>query len=185
MFSSRKAAQIAAFFLEKNGNRINVLKLMKLLYLADRESFQRYGEPISFDMFISMDNGPALSKTLNLINGFVKGEESANWEDWISDRDSHDVSLKKTFHIDDLDELSEAQIEILDFVWKQFGWMNQWELVDYTHNNCPEWENPYGSSTPISEKNILTALAVPEEEIEACIEEYESQRSIDRLLLQF
>jgi len=54
---------------------MNYLKLMKLLYLADRESMRRNGRPISGDRYVSMDHGPVLSQTLNLINGARKFEE--------------------------------------------------------------------------------------------------------------
>jgi len=41
MFNQRKVAQMAAFLLRRRGC-MNYLKLMKLLYLADRESMKRY-----------------------------------------------------------------------------------------------------------------------------------------------
>ena len=37
-FNERKAAQMAAFFLHQGGGKLEVLKLMKLLYLADRQA---------------------------------------------------------------------------------------------------------------------------------------------------
>ena len=47
MFNERKAAQMAAFFLgQGSGGRLAHLKLMKLLYLADREAVRAFGLPI-------------------------------------------------------------------------------------------------------------------------------------------
>ena len=40
MFSCTAAAQLCAFFALKEGGGINIVKLMKLLYLAERESMQ-------------------------------------------------------------------------------------------------------------------------------------------------
>ncbi len=79
MFSARTVAQMAAVFADKQGGMINILKLVKLLYLADRESLQKHGNPISFDRLVSMDHGPVLSRTLNLICGAVGGESGAEW----------------------------------------------------------------------------------------------------------
>ncbi|SUA19949.1 phage associated protein [Neisseria gonorrhoeae] len=39
IFQEPKAAQAAAFLLYKANGRLEVLKLMKLMYLAERESF--------------------------------------------------------------------------------------------------------------------------------------------------
>ena len=66
MFTTRKVAQMAAYFAECSGGTINILKLIKLMYLADRESMHRHGTPISFDRFVSMDHGPVPSQSLNL-----------------------------------------------------------------------------------------------------------------------
>ena len=44
-----KAAQAAALFLLKAGGPMPHLKLMKLLYIADRESYRRRGSPITGD----------------------------------------------------------------------------------------------------------------------------------------
>jgi uncharacterized phage-associated protein len=57
---------MAAFFAKKEGDVIPVLKLTKLLYLADREALARYGEPITYDLPVSMEHGPVLSRALNL-----------------------------------------------------------------------------------------------------------------------
>ena len=48
---------------------MSYMKLIKLLYLADREALLRWGRPITFDAYVSMDRGPVLSSVLDLING--------------------------------------------------------------------------------------------------------------------
>lgn len=68
MFTAETVAQIAAFFTHKEGGASKLLKLIKLMYLSDRESMRRHGYPISFDNFVSMEHGPVLSRTLNLIS---------------------------------------------------------------------------------------------------------------------
>lgn len=160
MFSARKAGQMAAFFADRQGGRINILKLMKLLYLADRESMARHGEPISFDRFVSMDHGPVLTQTLNLIDGTYAPKLAAGWDEWISDRAAHMVEVNRRFSRDDLDQLSDADLDVLESVWRQFCGKTQWELVDYTHQHCAEWQDPQGSSLPIAESDILRAVGV-------------------------
>lgn len=181
MFTASKAAQMAAVFAAKQDGTINVLKLTKLLYLADRESITRYGAPISYDNMVSMDHGPVLSRTLNLINGLVEDADAAKWEEWISHRENYDISVKRPFERKDLDELSDADLEVIEAIWSQFGKWNQWTIRDYIHAHCPEWKDPKGSSFPIKEKDVLIAIGrSPEEAIEIA-QEIHTQRELDRV----
>jgi uncharacterized phage-associated protein len=61
MFSEQKVAQMAAFFLHEGRDCMPLLKLIKLLYLADRESLRLHGMPISGDLVVAMPHGPVLS----------------------------------------------------------------------------------------------------------------------------
>jgi uncharacterized phage-associated protein len=181
MFNERKVAQMAAYMLKRRGGTMSHLKLIKLLYLADRSSLASYGASISGDTFYSLPNGPVLSRTLNLMAGVIESE-AQGWESWISDRAEHQVSLRKDFDLNDLDYLSKADITILDSIWQQFGAMSRWQLVNYTHDgNCPEWEDPNGSSITITPTRIFSALGKSNEEASILASEIEAAKSIDRL----
>ncbi|HWX02434.1 Panacea domain-containing protein [Collimonas sp.] len=179
MFKERKAAQMAAVLLGKAGGSLNVLKLTKLLYLAERESMSRSGFPIAGDYMVSMPKGPVLSQTLNLTNGEVVSED---WEHWVEDRENHQVKLKRPFTREDVDSLSDAAMDVLNDVWKQFGEMTQWDLVEYTHNECAEWEDPGKSSHPIPAKRVFIALGKSKEEAEILTRELQAQKYFDCLL---
>lgn len=182
MFTGQKTAQMAAYFTNQEGGQINILKLIKLLYLADRESMDRYGEPISYDHLVSMDHGPVLSRTLNLINGHGTSRDIDAWQSWISDRENYLVSISsgRTVNRDVLDHLSDADISVLQDTWDRFGHMNRWELRDYTHAHIAEWQDPHGSSLPISERHVFTALGKSEEEADQLAREIREQRDISR-----
>lgn len=157
-FEEKRAAQVAAVFLDKAGGTLPLLKLMKLMYLADRRSMDLHGQPITFDSMVSMPQGPVLSMTLNYANGAIESGEEG-WEDWISDRAGHDVALKRTgFHRDDLMDLSDADLAVIEDTWNRFGHMSKWQLRDYTHNHLGEWRDPHGSSTPIAFEDVFLAL---------------------------
>src|SRR5580700_3266295 len=66
-FNEAKATQAAAFFLRLRGGQMHYIKLIKLLYLADREALIRWGIPFTTDRHVSMDNGPVTSRILKLI----------------------------------------------------------------------------------------------------------------------
>lgn len=180
MFNERKAAQTAAWFLRQQGGRMPHLKLVKLMYLADRQSLDEHGFPITGDLAVSMPHGPVLSMTLNLVNGDVESGVDG-WEAWISDRADHEVALReRPGGSDALDELSVADLAILESVWARFGDMSKWQIRDYTHEHCAEWQDPQGSSIPIPYERIFEALGRSREEAELLAERLNEQRSIER-----
>lgn len=160
LFNEKKAAQAAAYFLLSEGKPMPVLKLIKLLYLAERRSYEKYGDPIIGDRLVCMPHGPVLSLTLNHMNGELASDEGG-WDSWIADRADHLVALTaeaSTKSINDLLELSEADIETLGEIWTQFGYMSRWQLRDYTHAHCPEWKDPDGSMVPMTFEELFQAL---------------------------
>jgi uncharacterized phage-associated protein len=168
-FNVRKAAQIAAFFALKEGGEINVLKLTKLVYLADRRHMELYDYPILDDELVSMPHGPVNSMTYNFINGY---SEEAGWDEFISDRVAHKVGLTSSISPEQLDELSQAELDTLEQVWQSFGDMTPFQLRDWTHENCPEWEDPHGSSNPIPYERVFKYLGKKHaEELESEIKE--------------
>lgn len=182
-FNERKAAQMAAFYLQKNQGRLEILKLMKLLYLADRLAMDWYESPISGDRMVSMPHGPVLSQTLDLMNG-NRPCGNDGWPAWIADRESYEVGLqpeKAGTTADDLSALSDAEIEVLDQVWNDFGHMRKFDLVDYTHDRCAEWKDPNGSSRPISYEDVFVALGRDAEHAREAAQDLESQNSVDRI----
>lgn len=175
-YDVRKAAQVVAFFAQKEGGQINVLKLAKLIYLSDRESLERYDSPILYDELVSMPHGPVNSMTLNYINGYI---EDAEWNALIADKAEHCIGLvNKKISVDELDELSEAEVELLESIWKKFGAMDRYALRDYTHQHCPEWEDPDGSSKPIPYERVLKFLGKDGTAIAQAIEEDRHLRSL-------
>lgn len=180
IFSEQKVAQMAAYFLQKRGGRMAYLKLMKLLYLADRESMDRYSAPMSHDSHVSMPQGPVLSATLNLITGQI---QSAVWRSWVTSEAGFEVSLSRdASDLDLLDELSDADVEIMDHIWEQFGQMNRWDLVEFTHKHLPEWIDPRGSSSPINPRAVFRALGKDEQQAELLTQELFERKSLGRAI---
>ena len=176
-------AQMAAFFADREGGNINVLKLMKLLYLADRESMRRYGRPITMDEMHSLPHGPVLSKTMDLINGFADEAENKVWEEWIGARENHTVALQQKLPTE-FSHLGPAFEEILESIWAEFGAMNQWQLRDYTHDHCAEWNDPTAfpkKSVRIDEVDVLKAVGFSAKDAHDIAEEIQEQKALDRV----
>lgn len=183
MFNEQKAAQIAAWFLGKAGGTMPHLKLMKLMYLAERESMAKHGFPMTGDRFVAMPHGPVLSLTLNHINDQAPSSPGG-WDDWISDKANYEVGLLKSPDSDALDELSRADLEVLETTWKRFGAMSKYQIRDYTHDskNCPEWKDPEGSSLPITYEAVFEALGFSAEVSKAMGGEVRAQAAIAKAL---
>ena len=163
-YDPHKAAQTIAYLIIKNGrNPLNILKTIKLVYLADRESVRRHGFPIQDEPHYSLPHGPVNSTTYEFIKGEVHPDRAAGWSDVLTDRSDHRIGLRdQNIDAADLEELSDADTSILDSVWKQFGGMDQWQLRDWTHDphNVPEWEDPNGSSQLIPLRRMMDALGI-------------------------
>src|ERR1700710_929248 len=96
MFNEQKSAQIAAWFVAREGGTMPHLKLIKLMHLAERASLAEHGYLLTGDRFASMPRGPCLSLTLNLTNAAVDSQPDG-WDSWISDKANHTVGLCREF----------------------------------------------------------------------------------------
>lgn len=180
-FNARKAAQVIAYLASKSHEkRLHVVKAIKLVYLADRESIAKFGFPILDEDRVSMPHGPVNSTTYSHACGEYDLAASG-WSDFLRDRSNHQISVKHGLTTEDFDELSDADLACLDRVWRRFGSMGPWELRDWTHKrtNIPEWEDPHGSSRSIPLVRIMSILGIesPDEQAEIA----EEQRRIDSL----
>lgn len=181
MFDEYKAAQAAAYLLHKRGGKMSHLKLMKLLYLSEREAMDRYERPITYDHLVSMPHGPVLSQTYEYMTGQTRSDEEKGWESLIADIQDHQVKLRHEVSRDKLDLLSDSEIEVLDDVFRQYGHWNRWKLRDYTHDECLEWEDPEGSSSPIPYTRMLKALGRDEEVASDISAEIRDQQRIEEI----
>lgn len=155
-FQLGKATEAACLFLERSGGEINIMKLVKLMYLLDRLSLDRRGVPVAGGDYLSMRNGPVTSEVLDLLNaGRLVGESDTRWERCISDRTDHQIKLEQ---MPLREHLSDAEVALLDQVWADHGAKSQWQLVDWCHAHCAEWTPLTRGCAPISVEQIGFAL---------------------------
>ena len=175
-----RATQAAARLLRLRGGTMSYLKLVKLLYFADRLALAELGRPISYDMYVSMPQGPVLSRTLDLMTEEPEphADHASYWRTLISEPHEYEVSLLR----DDIpnDQLSRADEEILDRVFEKYGRLSRWEIRDLSHK-LPEWHDPHGSCVPISIKEILLHQGMSEEDAQAVVEALGAESYADQL----
>lgn len=188
MFCEEKVAQMAAYLLLKRGGRMAYLKLMKLLYLSNRQSILKHGRMIGEDSLYSMKFGPVMSNTLNLIRGKAEGIGDY-WYNLI-ETNGHNVSLRsdpREMDADEVfDELSRADIRILDEIYSRYGHMNRFDLANMTHleSVCPEWHDHGNSRKPIDLKEMLISEGKSEDEANRIIGKMEESQKLKEFSLQ-
>jgi uncharacterized phage-associated protein len=177
-FDERKATATAAVFLAEHGGRMPYMKLIKLLYMAERESLRKYGRPVFGDRYFSLPHGPVVSGVLDLIRrGDDPLEETKGiWLEHV-ERKGFDVCLASE---PDLGCLSDSELETIHEIASVFRTLDQWQLRDFTHA-LPEYRDPQGSSLPISPEDILRALAKSDEEVEEVREDAIERKHFDSI----
>lgn len=140
-FDIEKIVQVLAYIQRKTGCE-DKLKLIKLLFFADRIHLRKYFSFISFDIYIALKNGPAASKTLDVINRnedyFLDSgisPESLVFLDKIQiiDRNTRIITEENTGY------MSKVEMRVLDSVCEIFGHFPTNALVEITHD-YPEWK---------------------------------------------
>jgi uncharacterized phage-associated protein len=178
-YNEAKTTQVAALFLKKNGGKMNYMKLIKLLYLVDRDGLARWGRPLTGDSYFSMKKGPILSNVLDLINYGTFIYRDSYWYKFISEPKYYNISLQND---PGSDELSKRELALIDEIFEAHKKSDQWKMVDFCHNNLPEWEHPGDTSIPIRIEDILKALDKTEKEIEIIEEEALNLEHIQSIL---
>lgn len=180
MMDIEKLVQVVNYVLKKYDSRLNYTKLIKILYLADKKAIEISNLSITGDTYVSMNKGPVLSGLFDLLKGReINREYQCLWDSRFT-TDSYDlVSLS-----DRIPEgkLSRFEKRILDEVDAEHHSKDFGQLVDYVHKNCPEWEDPGNTSTPITMAAILSAVGRDHAEIDYILEEEKSYNNEEKLL---
>ncbi len=161
-FNTLKAVQAASTLLQQEGGKMTRLRLLKLLYIADRESIAETLQPITGDDVVAMDHGPVLSKTYKLIRRESQ-PGNAIWDKYIA-QDGERSHMLVGQPGDDT--LSEYEIRKLRAVSAMRRGMTDYDIADETHK-FPEWSKnqpPEGSKKDIPLHDVLEALGMTDYE---------------------
>ena len=176
VFDERRAAQAAARLLDKHGGTMPWLKLVKLLYLADRAALVEGGYPITGDRFVSMRFGPVLGRVLDLIKDDCPAKDSV-WHGYVV-RERFDARLAGNA---DTGWLSDVNRDLLDSVFETYGCLKEWDVVARTHA-LPEWKDPGDSAIPIEPEDILRYSGYSEKAIGYVADQAEAEYSLHTTL---
>lgn len=169
-----KAVQAAGVILrEERDGCMNYMKLLKLLYIAERRMLGKVGLMITGDRVSALERGPVLSGVYDLIKGEHAGVE--HWDEYIEKQD-YNVKLKAGPGVE---KLSRMEIETLQEVASEYRLLDEWEMVKVVHE-LDEWKrnDPGTSSKPIPLQHILEAIGLGDR-ADGVIQEASQQAAFD------
>lgn len=129
----KKSVQLLNYFAKKEGGKINRMKVIKLIWLADRLHLRNYGRTISkSNDYSALKLGPVSSSILD-----------------IAQEPSDDYSRKFIKRVDnyfieslsnvDITLFSKTDTDVLNTIYEEFGKMREFNLSDFSHL-FPEWK---------------------------------------------
>ena len=156
-FDLVRTVQAAGVPLALDDGRMGSMRLLKLLYVADRELLAETGRPLTGDNAVAMKHGPVLSRVYDLSKGVVPTD--GPWGDHIQT-----VNYSVVLNADPgRGKLSKGEVEKLHEVTDRFRSLDDFEVSERTHE-FPEWRDHHapGTSTPIPWQDMLLAPGRPE-----------------------
>jgi len=154
------------------------LRLLKLLYIADRQHLQTFQRPIVGTHLVAMKNGPLHSEVYDL----VKGEhvDEPLWSEYIR-RDGYEIGLLKDPGVS---ELSAVEVRTLTTTSDRYEALSEWDVVEVTHG-FSEWKESYpdeseNTSRTISFESLIDAIGLQKEKA-AILDDLQETARMDQL----
>lgn len=127
-------AKASLLYIVANVPNIDRHKLYKILYFAEQDHLVKYGKPITGDAFIKMPFGPVPSFVKDVVERNITDDNAVQM-------DGITVIINE---YPDLDELSETNLECLNFSIENYRNKSFSELINASHKDA--WNNASQSS---------------------------------------
>jgi len=158
-----KLKAVALYIINKFG-AVDILKIFKILYFAEKEHFAKYGRRIVADTYIAMENGPVPSALYDAIK-IAQGRNKLSNNPQIGVI-SNSLSFGGPESLDyvvvakelpDMDELSKSDILCLDNSFDENRALDFKELSEKSHDIA--WTTAWNTSINSAINPILIAQA--------------------------
>jgi len=176
-FKARKAMQAVAVLLDNERTKqLPYYRVLKLLYIADREYLKETGRPITGGRCVAMDKGPLSSPLYDLVK-----KERPEYPEWSKFFRTEGRELEMVTHPGN-DELSKREIRKLLEIATRLADRDDEEIGVITHG-FPEYEKCHqeGTSTTIPLQDIIDAVG-RSADAEAILEDAKTTRTLDSML---
>lgn len=135
-FSSKPEKLVdSILYLALKGVELDHYKVVKLLYLADREHLRRFGRPITFDKYVAMPFGPVASAAFDLLRSKkALGINPSNLPFEVRSLDKIRIVSNPKREID-RSIFSKSDLIVLDQTIEKYGNMSFNQLYKLTHDH--------------------------------------------------
>ncbi len=131
-YDPQKAKHATLFLLHRHGGAMGRMKLLKLVFFADRQHLAEHGRPIVGGTYVAMPHGPVPSELYDEIKTVRRSS------DWLAIDGVKVVATQRP----DEDELSESDLEAIAFIDREFGRYDTFSLRNLTHR-LEAWRRHY------------------------------------------
>jgi len=131
----------AIHFILKNFGEMDKLKIVKLIYFADKRQLIFAARTITGDNYVAMRHGPAGSMVLNILNRnteYLEQEQLDFIDRYIRQVEAGADNYKSAGYDMSYDQLAETDRKALKIVCEKFKHADKWAVVSLTHK-YPEW----------------------------------------------
>jgi uncharacterized phage-associated protein len=152
-FDMQKAVEVI-LYIAKRIPEPTFMKVLKLMFFADKTSLESYGRFICGDTYVAMEHGPVPSNSYDI----MKAARDSNNYGFAVEYERHIKPSRDA----NLDELSESDIVCLDRIIELYGKYPAWHLRQISHDDeayVAAWEQTGGKgSVPIPVENIICSF---------------------------
>ncbi|MGB7338928.1 MAG: Panacea domain-containing protein [Phototrophicaceae bacterium] len=159
-FDLQKALEAIIYLANKTQEQPTFMRVVKLMYLADKTSLEQYGRFISGDTYYAMKDGPVPTHTYDIL----KDTESNDKGFEVIHRNYPTIKVHRDAN---LDYLSESDTICLDKTLAAFDHHPTWRLREISHDEAWEatWEEAQGNNSVIIPIQRIADLLENSEEL--------------------
>lgn len=138
-----KIKAVVLYILKAFPDGVDYIHLFKVMYFAQQNQLKEYGLPIVYDTFVARKHGPVPSLTYKVLRG-VEGKadvSSSELKDFAcslvveQSNDGHQLIFASKKAVCDMDELSVADVKMLDKWIERCKDIDAFDLSDRSHED--------------------------------------------------
>ncbi len=138
-----KIKAVVLYILKAFPEGVDYIHLFKVMYFAQQNQLKEYGLPIVYDTFVARKHGPVPALTYKVLRGVegkveISSPELKNFADSLKitfSEDGHQIILASNHAECDMDELSVADVKMLDKWIEKCKDVDSFDLSDKSHED--------------------------------------------------
>ena len=164
-----KIKAVVLYILKAFPEGVDYIHLFKVMYFAQQNQLKEYGLPIVYDTFVARKHGPVPTLTYKVLRG-VEGKtdisspelkDFADSLDFQLSQDGHQVILASKNAKCDMDELSVADVKMLDKWIDKCKNVDPFDLSDKSHED-KAWKRAKRQADKTGEDTKITMYDMAE-----------------------